>query len=141
MPNGIEVLYVDDDPALRDLTAEMLERVHPAISVRTESDPTSVPGHLTEESIDCLVSDYHMPEMDGLELYDRVRDAHPDVPFFLFTNNDQPELIETALDAGVTDYVEKQPGIAHYKLLANRITNAVQHHRTRLTYGELATDD
>lgn len=141
MSDGIDVLYIDDEPALRDLTAEMLERVDPNITVRTESDPTIVPDRLAEERFDCLVSDYNMPSIDGLGLCERVRRDHPEVPYFLFTNHDQPAVIEAALDAGVTDYVEKQPGIEHYKLLANRISNAVQHNRKRRRIDELVTED
>lgn len=140
MSDGIVVLYVDDDPAIRDLTADLLERANAGITVRTVADPTAVVDRLADRHIDCLVSDYEMPELTGLELWDRVQRTHPDLPFFLFTNRTDRAVIEDALAAGVTDFVEKQSGIEHYELLANRIENAVDHHRDRTRLAELSSE-
>ena len=127
----LQILHVDDDATLRDLTAELLERVDDGIAVRSEADPTAVPGRIDAEPIDCVVSDYRMPEMDGLELCRRVREDHPDVPFFLFTSEYGEEIVDRAMSFGVTDYIQKESGVTHYKLLAYRIRNAVRHHRAR----------
>lgn len=137
MTDDILVLYVDDSPALRDLTVELLERVNPAITVTAEENPTDVTERLVTEPIECVVSDLDMPSMDGLELCGRIRDRHPEVPFFLLTSQDGETVIEEALAAGVTDYIQKETGVEHYKLLANRISNAVQHYRDRTRLAEL----
>lgn len=137
MCEEIRVLYVDDNAALRDLTAELLEKVSPSITILTESDPESVQAQITAESIDCVVSDYQMPGYDGLELLEDVRAEFENLPFFVFTSNGDRAVIEAALDAGATDFIEKATGIEHYKLLANRITNAVRHHRDRQRIAEL----
>lgn len=137
MTDGICVLYIDDDAALRDLTAELLERSNPEIAVRCESDPTMVPPKLSSNEFDCIVTDYNMPQMDGLELCNRIREEDPSLPLFLFTNNDDRAVIEEALEVGVTDYIQKATGIERYKLLANRITNAVDHHRDQTQLAEL----
>jgi CheY-like chemotaxis protein len=137
MTRTIRVLHVDDNPALRDLTAELLERVDGNISVRSEADPTAVPGRVATEPIDCVVCDFEMPGTDGLEVCDRIRSEHPALPFFLFTSKQDEELVDRALEAGVTDYVQKESGIEHYKLLANRVRNAVAHHQVRERVAEL----
>lgn len=137
MCEEIRVLYVDDNAALRDLTAELLEQVCPSITVLTESDPEAVQSHLDTESIDCVVTDYQMPRYDGLELLDDVRAEFENLPFFVFTSKADRAVIEATLDAGATDFIEKATGIEHYKLLANRITNAVRHHRDRQRIAEL----
>lgn len=137
MTDDIHVLYVEDDPALRDLAAELLERAGPRLSVGTVADPTTVLDCLRARSVDCLVSDYEMPAVDGLELCDRVRREYPDIPFFLFTSSDDPAVIEAALDVGATDYIRKARGTEHYTLLANRIANAVEHYRDRNRLADL----
>jgi len=129
MFRDIQVLHVDDDPAIRDLTAEFLEEVDDAITVRSESDPTNVPDRLDGEPIDCVVSDFNMPECTGLELCTAVRNEHPWLPFILFTSERGEELAEDALATGATDFVEKATGTHHYTVLANRITVAVTRHR------------
>ncbi|WP_254839303.1 response regulator [Natronomonas marina] len=129
MFQDIQVLHVDDDPAIRDLTAEFLEQVDDSISVRSESDPTAVPARIDAEQIDCIVSDYNMPECNGLELCWSVRKERPWLPFVLFTSERGEEIAERALDTGATDFIQKETGTHHYSLLANRITLAVTRHR------------
>lgn len=133
----IRVLHVDDSAPLRDLTAEFLERVDDRITVRSEADPTAVLGHLRADEIDCVVSDYEMPELDGIELCRQVRTEYPDLPFFLFTNREDEEIVDRAMAAGATDYLRKESGLVQYKLLAHRIGNAVRHRRTRRRLAEL----
>jgi len=129
MFEDIQVLHVDDDPAIRDLTAEFLERVDDSITVRSESDPTSVSARIESEPIDCVVSDYNMPEQNGLELCWSLQKEYPWLPFVLFTSERGEEIIEQAMSTGATDYIQKETGTEHYTLLANRITLAVTRHR------------
>jgi DNA-binding NtrC family response regulator len=143
MTRPIHVLHVDDEPALRDLTAEFLERVSSAITVHSVADPTDVPAELEASDIDCVVSDYEMPEQNGLDLCCAVREEHPELPFFLFTSRGGEEIISRAMVAGATDYIQKEPGVEQYTLLANRIDNAVSRHRLaeRIDELERAVDD
>ena len=137
MTRPIHVLHVDDEPALRDLTAEFLERVSTDITVHSVADPTDVPAELASADVDCVVSDYEMPEQNGLELCRTVQQTHPDLPFFLFTSRGGEEIISSAMDAGATDYIQKEPGVEQYTLLANRIDNAVSRHRLEQRIVEL----
>lgn len=123
------VLHVDDNAAFRDLTAEFLERVSDDLEVRSEADPRNVVDRVGEEAIECVVSDFDMPERTGLELCRRFRAEYPDLPFLLFTNNTDPDLVEEAIETGATDYILKESGTHHYRLLANRILLAVTRYR------------
>jgi len=127
----IEILHVDDDPGFVDLVATFLEREHDAFTVRTETDPHDALGVLEAEdcSVDCVVSDYDMPGLDGLTVLERVRDAHTDLPFILFTGKGSEEIASEAITAGVTDYLQKAGGTEQYSVLANRIRNAVGGYR------------
>ena len=137
MTRPIHVLHVDDNAALRDLTAEFLEKVAAEITVHSVADPTDVPATLAGEPIDCVVSDYEMPEQNGLDLCRELREDHPDLPFFLFTSRGGEEIVSRAMGAGATDYIQKEPGVEQYTLLANRIANAVSKRRTEERLAEL----
>jgi DNA-binding NarL/FixJ family response regulator len=137
MDYTIRVLHVDDDDAFRDLAAELLERADDAISVVSESDPTEVPARIQAEPVDCVVSDFDMPEQNGLELCRRLRRDFPEFPFVLFTNRTGEDIVERAITAGATDYIQKETGTHHYTLLANRITLAVTRHRAFCRLGEV----
>lgn len=126
----ISVLHVDDEPDVSELAALYLERESEDIEVSTVSSPSDALDALDSAAIDCIVSDYDMPESNGLEFLDAVREEYPDLPFILFTGKGSEEIASEAISAGVTDYLQKQVGTDQYTMLANRIHNAVEHYRT-----------
>ncbi|WP_147464913.1 PAS domain-containing protein [Halococcus sp. IIIV-5B] len=123
----IRVLHVDDEPGFGEMVATFLEREHDAFDVQTATSAREGFEYLTEasESIDCIVSDYDMPEMDGLEFLESVREEHPDLPFILFTGRGSEEIASEAITAGVSEYLNKQNGTDQYSVLANRIDNLI----------------
>jgi PAS domain S-box-containing protein len=125
-PDTIRVMHVDDEPELTDLTATYLERESDRFEVATETAAEDGLDTLADRSPDCIVSDYDMPGMDGIEFLERVRETHPDIPFLLFTGRGSEQVASDAIAAGVTDYLQKGVGAEQYELLANRITNAVE---------------
>jgi PAS domain S-box-containing protein len=122
----ISVLVVDDDPDLLDLTASFLQRERDEFVVDSEQDPERALEALEESPPDVIVSDYDMPEMNGLEFLEAVREEHGAVPFILFTGKGSEEIASKAISKGVTDYLQKGTDTSQYSLLANRITNAFE---------------
>ena len=129
MSGEIGILHVDDDPSMRDLTETILEGEDQRFTVETVPGADEGLKKLNDDSPDCIVSDYDMPGTDGLELLETVRKQYPDLPFILFTGKGSEEVASDAIAAGVTDYLQKQPGTEQYELLANRIHNAVDARR------------
>jgi PAS domain S-box-containing protein len=126
----IRVLHVDDDPAFGDLTAARLARTDGdggPIRVESVTEPDATLDRL--DDADCVVSDFEMPETDGLDLLDAVRDRRPDLPFVLFTGKGSEEIASRAISAGVTDYLRKGGSADRFDVLANRIRNAVACYR------------
>ncbi len=121
----IHVLHVDDDPKLGELTATFLEREHDRLSVDTATNVADALEYLAQHHPDCIVSDYEMPDRNGIELLEAVRSEYPQLPFILYTGKGSEEIASDAISAGVTDYLQKGTGTERYELLANRITNAV----------------
>jgi PAS domain S-box-containing protein len=130
MPGAIDVLHVDDDPSVLDLTEAYFERELDAVSVTSVTDPEEALDRLGEGAFDCVVSDYDMPAMDGLEFFDALRERHQKTPFVLYTGKGSEEIASQALNAGVTGYFQKG-GPEQLRRLANRVDQAVEEHRTK----------
>jgi len=118
------------------MAAESLETKHPNFDVTTASSGREALQRLSEKRIDCVVSDYQMPNMDGLELLERVREQYPALPFILFTGEGSEDIASEAISAGVTDYLQKAADADQFTLLANRIENAVDRVRTEQRFEE-----
>ena len=148
---SVSVLHVDDEPDFAEMTAEYLERKDSRFEVTTATDaqealeflgkgenedsetngePTKSRDGADATEFDCVVSDYSMPGTDGIELLKEVREEYPDLPFILFTGKGSEEVASEAISAGVTDYLQKEPGTEQYTVLANRIQNAVNMRRS-----------
>lgn len=127
----IRVVHVDDDEAFLRLTETSLSEIDPGLRIEQTTDPTSVIDRIADEEIEieCIVSDQQMPRLTGVELLERVRSHHPDLPFVLFTGQGSEQIASDAISAGVTDYVSKGGGLEGFELLANRVRGAVEQRR------------
>ena len=126
----ITVLHVDDEPGFPDMVASFLVREDDRFEVKTANSPRRGAELLEREEIDCIVCDYDMPERDGIEFLESVRETRPDLPFILYTGKGSEAVASDAISAGATDYLQKQSGNEQYELLANRIRNAVERYDT-----------
>ncbi|MFY4815654.1 PAS domain S-box protein [Haloarcula sp. AONF1] len=127
----IRVLHVDDEPGLVDMAATFLEREDNRIDVRTANSPTDGLEILGEYELDCIVSDYDMPQANGIEFLEAVREEYPELPFILYTGKGSEEIASEAISSGVTDYLQKESGTTQYTVLANRIQNVVEQYQAR----------
>ncbi|MFP4591164.1 MAG: response regulator [Halobacteriales archaeon] len=131
----IRVLLVEDDPLLSEVSAAYLERIHDDLEVETETRPLDALERIEADAFDCIVSDYVMPGMNGLELLEAVRDRDEDVPFIMLTGKGDEHVASEALATGATDYLPKERNTDQYESLAERIAAAVAGRRDRTVDG------
>lgn len=132
MPGSLTILYVDDNAGDRHLVETMVGGLLEDVTIETFERAMDALDRFDElgREIDCVVSDYHMPGMTGLDFLVEVRERDPDVPFILCTGHGSEDVASRAISAGVTDYHMKDD-IGTYELLANRIKNAVESREAR----------
>ncbi len=129
----ISVLHFDDDPELTTSSAALPTNATPSpFSPPKAAEGSTIAGH----TFDCVVSDYDMPERDGLDFLEALREDAPDLPFILFTGEGSEEVASDAISAGVTDYLQKEQGTGQYTVLANRIEHAVEERRAKTALEE-----
>lgn len=125
---SITILHVDDEPRFAEMAATFVEQENDRFTVETVQSASEGLDRLDDGAYDCVVSDYDMPEQNGIEFLETLRNSYPDIPFILFTGKGSEEVASEAISAGVTDYLQKG-GTETYQLLANRIERAVTESR------------
>jgi len=105
--NGIiQVLHVDDDPRTLEITKMFLEKSG-QIEVLTCLSVALAYELLTRTSVDVFISDYEMPDINGIDFLKTIRKQGCDLPFILFTGRGREELIIEAYNNGATFYLQK----------------------------------
>jgi PAS domain S-box-containing protein len=137
----IRTLVVDDSEFFADMTAETLTEEHDIEAVSVHGGVAAM-ERLAEEEFDCVVSDYEMPDMDGLTLLSKIREADPSLPFILLTGRGDEETASRAIEAGVADYLLKLEVVEdkQYGRLANRIESVVEQDRTNKKFQSLVAN-
>ena len=105
---AIKVLVVDDQNSVRQMTRMALEEIGFRHILEAENGVQAMET-ASVQPLDLIISDYNMPEMDGLGLLRAVR-GHPvarKVPFIMLTGRGDRELVVKAAQAGVNNYLVK----------------------------------
>jgi PAS domain S-box-containing protein len=123
---AIHVLLVDDEENQIELAVINLE--NSLVRVTATSKPSQALILLADQTYDCVVSDYQMPEMNGIQLCAEIR-KKSSIPFIIYTGRGSEEVASSAFTAGVDDYVRKEETLAHYHVLAKRIRHVVEKRR------------
>lgn len=131
MTEGIQILYVDDEPMLLDLARTFLEDSG-EFSVSVASSAKEALGVLSPGSHDAVVSDYQMAGMDGIAFLKAVRERCGTLPFILFTGRGREEVVIDAINNGADFYLQKggDPE-AQFAELAHKIRQAISRQRAQ----------
>jgi len=129
----LRVLHVDDDETQLDMLRLFIDRLDGSMEVVSCVDPFEALKLVISNGFDCVISDYVMPEMNGVELVKRVKELK-DIPFILYTGQGSEEVAQLAFQAGVDDYIRKEIEPSHYEVLINSVRHAVDKHRAEAIY-------
>jgi len=138
------VIVDDEEMVLTSLNSFLtLETVY---TVKTFTSAKEALAYIEKEPIDLVVSDYLMPEMDGITFLASVRDLRPEVPRIILTGYaDKENAIKAINNVGLFQYIEKpwdnddiliifRNGLEKKKLM-NRLNQKIE--EINLAYSEL----
>ena len=105
----MRLLVVDDSSTMRRIIKNTLQRLGYDDVLEAENGVEAWEILSTKRDIDILITDWNMPEMNGLELVKKTRaDAHyEDIPIIMVTTERGKAEVITALKAGVNNYIVK----------------------------------
>ena len=121
----IKVLHVDDNIDHLICSKRLVEKYEPRIKITSLSTQNEVLNQI--ETYNCLLLDYKMPQVNGIELATKIREIS-DVPIILYTGEGSEKVASEAFDVGINDYIRKEFVESHYQVLVKRIIAAVEKH-------------
>ena len=106
--SDMRILAVDDSPTMRRIIINTLKRAGYEDVVEAEDGKDAL-AKLETEKIDFVITDWNMPEMDGLTFVSNIRKSseHNKLPVLMVTTRSVKDDIVEALKAGVNNYIVK----------------------------------
>ncbi len=134
-----KILVAEDDLSTRKLLCAILKREgYEPVQADNGKEALEIMDH---EHIDLLISDVMMPEMDGYELTETIRESGSLMPIMLLTAKSMPEDKHTGFLVGTDDYmvkpVDRQEMVLRIKALLRRARIVDEH---RITIGDVIFD-
>ncbi len=121
----LQVLFIDDDPWLLNIAQLYLEKTG-IMKITPISDVREAMDLLSVTSFDAIVSDYHMPNMDGIGLLTRLKESGDTTPYIIYTGKGREEVVIEALNKGADFYIQKSGNPrSEFTELASKIQYAV----------------
>jgi response regulator RpfG family c-di-GMP phosphodiesterase len=102
------ILFVDDEIINLFVLEKRFETEYNVLTAESGKDALKKVEE-NKDTLDAIISDLRMPEMDGLQLIDQVKPSLVDVPCFLLTGYDRNKQIEDAISSKKVVYMFKKP--------------------------------
>lgn len=108
LPSSV-VLVLDDEPAICDSLKRLLERADPSLRVLKAQSPSAAIEILKTHAVDLIISDFRMPEMDGLAFLTEAQRLQPHAARMLVTAYADERMIIRSINEVHVDSVFTKP--------------------------------
>lgn len=122
-----QVLFVDDEKSMRIAGEQCLMLAD--FKVTTCAQGKQALAHISKHLVDVIISDIRMPQMDGLELLEKIKQIDKDLPVILLTGHGDIDMAVQAMRDGAYDFQQKP---FHPDRLVQRVTRAWQQRQLTL---------
>lgn len=135
----INILHVDDENCENAILRHNLQNLSSEIKIFWVGSAEKALSELEKGEYECIVSDYQMPGMDGMQFLQNIRREGSRIPFVFLTGQGSEQLAAEALRAGADDYYTKDLGFAHYQRLLHSIESHTDHYKDEIEKDQLRT--
>jgi DNA-binding NtrC family response regulator len=128
----MKLLVIDDDAASRRLAVAIFKPQ--GVDVVTADDGLSGLARFAEVRPDVVLLDLQMPDLDGIEVLERIRSADPEIPIVMLTGESDTKVAVRAMQLGAFDYQIKPVNPEEIVVIVNRAfeARALKHEVTEL---------
>ena len=129
--SAISVLHVDDDPCVLEISKQILMDMG-NFEIEFAFCVDEAFKKLSTEHYDIVVSDFEMPQKDGLDFLKELREQNNQIPFILFTGKGREDVAIKALNLGADRYIDKQGNPKTvYGELSDALIKTVEHQQSK----------
>jgi len=100
----IKILIIDDDPVYRRLSSSILQD---RFTVFSADRPSIAFEILKKETINYVICDYRLPEMDGLQVLEKIKAEYSAIELIMISDSGEMDTVIKALRSGAVDYFKK----------------------------------
>lgn len=120
----LTILYVEDDSCIRLQLAQFLNRRCANLYLATNGKEGL--AVFTQCNPDIVITDISMPDMDGLQMGEAMRELNPCIPIIITTAFEEPRYFHRAIDLGVDKYVTKPVNLDLLELALLKCARAIR---------------
>ena len=100
------ILVIDDEPDMLILMSMIIEE-NTEWEVETTNNPSEGLKMALENDYDLVIADLKMPGLDGMEVFEELKEMKPDIPVIIITAYGSLEIADEARNKGVADFITK----------------------------------
>lgn len=124
----INIAIIDDHQIVIDGITALLKGEHNIRIAYATTSPIDLLNQLPQQDVDVLITDYMMPEMNGLELSKEVKKQYPSIKILALSMNGKGDLVSNMIDeADIDGYVLKNIGKKELLEAIEKIANGGQY--------------
>ncbi len=129
--DNLHILHVDDDVGLLEVSKQIL-LMENNFEIENVTSVDEAFKKMEQQPYDAIVSDYEMPQKNGLEFLKELRDQNNQIPFILFTGKGREDVAVKALNFGADRYINKNGSPETvYCELADAVNKTVERKKSR----------
>jgi CheY-like chemotaxis protein len=121
LPGGGTVLLIDDDPEVREVGSQMLERLGFKVLTAAHGQEGLKVFQARGGEIDCVILDLTMPEMGGEEVFRELRRLRSDVRVILSSGYNEQEVTQRFAGKGLAGFIQKPYRVANLQEILGRV--------------------
>ena len=111
-------LVIDDDPIINETVSELMRTL--GYDTASSQAPDEALRFIASERPDIILCDLSMPQMSGLEVFEKCRQVHPQAIFIVMTGYASIESAVNVMRMGACDYLQKPFSLEHLRLVVER---------------------
>lgn len=122
--HNVSILFVEDEEKTREEIAYFLKKQFFQNVYVADNGKEGYELYLTHKP-DLILTDLTMPVMDGLEMSEKIKSQHPEIPILLITSHFEKEVTEKAVDIGIDGYLFKPISFDRLRKLLHKYSQRI----------------